>query len=46
MAKGIGAEDRSAWDQRGGIRYDAKGRAVYVIRKQVNGRLTCGALRT
>ena len=39
MAKGISKQDRAAWEQRGGrIRTDAKGRAVYVIRKQVNGR--------
>jgi hypothetical protein len=38
MAKGIRAEDRSAWEQRGGrIRTDAKGRPVYVIRKQIGG---------
>jgi integrase len=39
MSKGINPVDRSAWEQRGGrIRIDAKGRPVFVIRKQVGGR--------
>jgi Chromate transporter len=32
-------QDRSAWEQRGGrTRFDAKGRPVFVIRKQIDGR--------
>jgi integrase len=39
MSKGIATADRDAWEQRGGrIRFDAKGRPVYVIRKQIAGR--------
>ena len=39
MAHGISERDRGVWEQRGGrIRFDAKGRPVYVIRKQVRGR--------
>jgi integrase len=39
MARGINETDRSTWEQRGGrIRFDAKGRPVYVIRKQIAGR--------
>lgn len=39
MARGISETDRGAWEQRGGrIRFDAKGRPVYVIRKQLAGR--------
>jgi integrase len=39
MAKGIKREDREAWEQRGGrIRTDSKGRAVYIIRKQIDSR--------
>lgn len=39
MAKGISGADRGAWEQRGGrIRFDAKGRPVYVVRKQIAGR--------
>lgn len=34
----ISDADRSTWEQRGGrIRFDAKGRSVYVIRKQIAG---------
>ncbi len=39
MARGINETDRSTWEQRGGrIRFDAKRRPVYVIRKQIAGR--------
>lgn len=39
MARGIRPEDRSAWEGRGGrIRFDQKGRPVYIIRKQIAGR--------
>jgi len=39
MSRGVSPQDRSAWEQRGGrVRFDAKGRPVYVIRKQVAGR--------
>lgn len=39
MARGVSQRDRSEWESRGGrIRFDARGRAVYVIRRQVNGR--------
>jgi hypothetical protein len=39
MSKGIRAEDRTAWGQRGGrVRIDSKGRPVYVIHKQIGGR--------
>ncbi len=39
MSRGIGSVDRESWEQRGGrIRFDAKGRPVYVIRKQIGGR--------
>jgi integrase len=39
VAKGIPKQDREAWEQRGGyVRTDAKGRAVFVIRKQIGGR--------
>jgi integrase len=39
MSRGVNARDRSSWEERGGrVRFDAKGRPVYVIRKQMNGR--------
>jgi integrase len=39
VSKGISRSDRSAWEQRGGrVRTDAKGRPVFIIRKQVGGR--------
>ena len=39
MAKGISKQDRAAWEQRGGrIRTDAKGRPVFIIRKQIDTR--------
>lgn len=39
MAKGISETDRGTWEQRGGrIRFDAKGRPVYIIRKQIDGK--------
>lgn len=39
MARGVKPEERAEWERRGGrIRIDAKGRPVYVIRKQIGGR--------
>jgi hypothetical protein len=39
MAHGLSDQDRSAWEQRGGrVRIDSKGRPVFIIRKQVDGR--------
>jgi hypothetical protein len=39
MSRGVRQQDRGEWERRGGyVRFDAKGRPVYVIRKQVAGR--------
>ncbi len=39
MAKRISEQDRSEWEKEGGrIRVDSRGRGVYFIRRQVNGR--------
>ncbi len=39
MARGVTPRDRAEWEGLGGrIRFDAKGRSVYVIRRQIDGR--------
>jgi hypothetical protein len=39
MSRGVNARDRSTWEERGGrIRFDAKGRPVFYVRKQIGGR--------
>lgn len=39
MPHGVRLDDRATWEARGGrVRFDAKGRPVYVIRKQIGGR--------
>jgi integrase len=39
MSRGVKGEDRNEWERRGGrVRIDAKGRPVYVIRRQIGGR--------
>jgi len=38
MSRGVKQEDRAEWERRGGrVRFDRKGRPVYVIRKQIGG---------
>lgn len=39
MARTLSETDRGTWEQRGGrIRYDSKGRPVFILRKQIAGR--------